>query len=701
MTSHRDDTVLMDERWGRHWNLSGNTVDFTNLKLGDTFTIDMWFRLHYYPVMKGENIKNPTLMVFGDNFRIHYDAAHIHIGITNNKYSQDEWFHLVIVCGNDSQTASGGSGKLYINSKLTDSTLDLPANFNNIIVGNVPPKGYYSSHNPAYIDNLLGAVKIYGRALDSHEVGNNFMSLAQTYGLVVDARAPYIKTGLIIDHQPFPPKPKDKEKNINDNYKSMSELQQLSKLFAQLHSELKGATPAATTSTSVKCRDVAIPEPKTEVSADLVMLSSNPEFFMKMLRQPSIKLDEATRKVHFARESCTAKELSDILSNQFKANLLVTYLKQNPKNFIDILSSNMLNLDQLSQLNNMLKQSASIEAFSEGIEEDDEEYAQALSMLNNYLEGKQHHRGHGRKHHSRASVIEVQVPTAPVPTVATPQYIMVQQPQPQHQPHMQSHQPTHSTMPLIQPHAQVPAVPQSMYDLASSTGKIAHMMEQDRVELELKKQHEKERNLFKKLHKMNKEINDGNDRIHKLEKLLTLQKDLVGVLVNKAGQCVGAVGKGGKIHKGKSDLHEPVNIIMNKSEYQLNIANILKQHQLHNLTITELAKMSRKDKHMHLLGQCINRNHHTIAAIVRYSDENHYIPTVESEPLADLPIIAMIDASSSESPKDTKHKVAAQKPTEAPKKECKDGKCAPGFKPVLPSFATASWLSGLGTGAKK
>lgn len=674
-----------DERWGQYWNISGSTADFTNLKLGDTYTIDMWFKLHYYPVLKGDTIKNPTLMTIGDNYRVHYDAKNIHIGITNNRFSQDEWFHMVIVCGDDSQTASDGAGKLYINSKLTDSTLDLPNRISKISVGNVPPKGYYSQHNPSYIDNMLGAVKIYGRALDSHEVNNNFVSLAQTYGLIVDAMAPYVKTGLIVDYQPFPPKPKDKEKNINNNYKSMSvssELQQLSKLFAQLHSELKGSastSATSTTSTSVKCRDVPIPEPKTDVSADLVMLSSNPEFFMKMLRQPNIKLDEATRKVHFARETCTAKELSDILSNQFKANLLVTYLKQNPKNFIDILGSNMLNLDQLAQLNTMLKQTALIESFSGGLEEEDEEYTQALSMLNNYLSG-QESRKHHRKHRSHESVIEVQVPSIPTPTVTTPQYIMVQ-------PHRQ-------IPPMVQPHAQVPHVTQSMYDLASSTGKIAHMMKQDRVEIELKKQHEKERNLFKKLHKMNREINDGNDRMHKLEKLLTLQKDLVGVLVNKAGQCVGAVGKGGKIHKGKSELKEPVNIIMNKSEYQLNIANILKQHQLHNLTISELAKMSRKDKHMQLLGQCINRNHHTIAAIVRYSDENHYIPTVESDPLPELPIIAMIDASSAESPT---HASALKKATKlsAPAPECKDGKCAPGFKPVLPSFATASWLSGI------
>jgi len=698
---------LYDERWGNYLNIANNTIKFDNLKFGNTYTIDLWFKLHYYPLIKENNTKNRTLLTLGNKSKIHYDNNHIYIGITSNKYPQDEWFHLCIVCGDDSYTASGGAGKLYINSRVSDSSLDLPSDFNEITIGNTVPAGWYSQNNPAYIDNMLGAVKIYGRALDTYEVGNNYMSLAQNYGLSVDVKSPYIKTGLLLDLQPNPLKVM--KKNKKDNYKTMSsDLQQLTALFAQLHNELKQASPASSTNTSVKCRDVAIAGNKKPTASDLIMLSANPEYFMKMLRQPELKLDEATKKIYLSRESCSSNEISDILSNQLKANLLLSYLKQNPKNFIELINTNIMSIDQLAQLNVLLKNQQSIEAFDSEIEEDDE-YNMALSMLNKYLDSKDNSgRQRRQQAHARAPAHALALAQAHVPQ---PQIIMLP---PQQHKQASNYREMHHLRGLIKEDVRLPHVNQSMYNLATSTNKIAEMMEKDRYEREQtlaqEEQNKRERHLFKKLHQMNKDINNSNARMQKLEKLLTRQKDLVGILVNKSGQCVGAVGKGGKIHKGKSEINEPVNIIMRKNEYQLNIANILKQHQLHNLTIKELSKIAKKDKHMHLLGQCINRNHHTIAAIVRYSEENHYIPTIESNPLSNLPIVAMIDASTSDAyhqPKASATTTAtATAPATAPataaapapaqdQAKCTGDKCAPGFKPVVPQQLTTSWLTGM------
>lgn len=671
---------MNDQRWGEYIDIMADPKSIKT-RLNDTYSIDFWYKIHYYPLITDAGAsRNPTLLTLNDNYRIHYNKGHIYINATANKYLQDEWTHAVIVCGDNSSTASNGVGKLYLNGVSVDSSLDLPVIIDKVKFGQTVNLPWRRTGNPSYVDNIVGAIKIYNRALDGYEVNSNYLSLAGTYGLKLGTVAPYIKAGLIYN---FP----KKNSNINYNHQ-MSELQQLSKLFAQLNrgAEAPQIPQTFTSVTNMKC---SVPEvPDQNPISDLVMLASNPDFFMKMLRQPEIKLDEAIKKVVLSRDSCSKGEIADILSNPFKTNLLLTYLKYNPKNFMEILNSNIFNVDQLSRLNEALKKMP--EGFSD--EEESEEYEEALEMLNTYLtSGSGSGSGH-KRHHKRHHIPDAR---------DMPQFRQLLE---------SSHtsRPFHSAQfmtqmqPVMQP-------PQPMQILAESTGKIASMMEQDRIDIELKKQHKRERNLFKRLRNMNKEIKDGNARVHGLEKLLAVQKDLVGILINKTGQCIGAVGKGGKIHKERNSIDEPVNIIMNQSHYQLNIANILKQHQLHNLTIMELARKVQNDKHVSLMGQCINRNHNTIAAIIKYGDETHYIPTVESKILPNLTVVAMIDASPVPSPTPVAAPVAVAKPVKAsnpakpakvqkPKTvtaaKCTGDKCAAGFKPVPPKFASASWLLG-------
>jgi len=106
---------------------------------------------------------------------------------------------MVIVSGTNDSTSSGGVGKLYINGKLVDKSLDLPINLDKITVGQlVGLTGKWKSlANPVYHDSILGKIRIYNRPLDKYEVDTNYYSLAKNYGLEVSKESTHVKHGLI------------------------------------------------------------------------------------------------------------------------------------------------------------------------------------------------------------------------------------------------------------------------------------------------------------------------------------------------------------------------------------------------------------------------------------------------------------------------------------------------------------------------
>lgn len=214
-----------DERWGNFINID-NTLHTEKLNLSNHYTLEFWVKLKYYPIISAKGRLNPTL-VSSDDFRVHYDSKHLIFSkdLTTIEYPHNEWFQFVIVSGDNSKTASDGKGNIYVNGNLKANNVELPINVGKLWIGKTIPGGK-AIRNPLYIDNYLGILRIYNRSLDKYEINNNYYSAAKNYGLEMTKVTAYVKDGLVKNYRG--------QKNIRHKYKSMSELEQLSKLFAKL-----------------------------------------------------------------------------------------------------------------------------------------------------------------------------------------------------------------------------------------------------------------------------------------------------------------------------------------------------------------------------------------------------------------------------------------------------------------------------------
>ena len=90
--------------------------------------------------------------------------------------------------------------------------------------------------------------------------------------------------------------------------------------------------------------------------------------------------------------------------------------------------------------------------------------------------------------------------------------------------------------------------------------------------------------------------------------------------------------------------------------------------------------MPKKSKKYEGFSQCVNSNNKTIGTIINYGQDNLFIPTVETEPVSSLPILAMIKANPEEKAKKT---------------ECTGSKCSPGFQTELPVEAKRGWTEAI------
>lgn len=658
-----------DDRWGKYYNIGKDIVTLRDLKYR-YYTVEIWLKLTYYPSISSTNkLHRPVFMRVNDQL-CKFSDKHIYVGRSWNKFPHGEWFQLVISSGDNSQLGAQ-PGRLYINGKSVDKSLDTPDVLNGLSIGNMVPKKHKSLSNPLYVDNMMGLMRIYNRSLDPIEIENNYTASAPIYGLIMDTYSSYVKHGL--KHiLPKPSKPSiqctkksivKKEKNISENIMNNAELQKLSKLFAQIHNDIKHVS-APKPKKKVTCKNITAESPQgalkkmKNINADIVMLNGNPDTFVRMLRgqeQP----DRATQQMMKVEASHSEPEnvYSSILNNPFKAKLFVTYLKQNPKNFVKILDSNQLNLDQLAQLNNYLQAGAGAR---EGFVNYSADYEHALDMLNEYLHQMPRQIPQRQQH----APVQIQVSDMDsMPPMQRPSIKEMQRPSMK-----EMQRPSQPSMDLS-----------GLSGLSDSARQIANVMTENHREKLAVRKHRRRMRLMHKLKNMNEGISDAKKRVFKLQRLLAIQNKVLGLIINKQnGKCVGAIKSNGAIKpvkKTKKSQNGPMKIIMNSRNYQVNLANILKQHQMHNLSIRELVEQSKNDKHTILIGQCINRSGKTIAVIVRYGQENHYIPTVESEPHPNLPVLAVIDVNQQEA-KVQQEQAQAQAQEQM---NCSSGKCLPGY----------------------
>ena len=683
-----------DQRWDTYYNLgSGGRLELKKLTLSINYTIDVWLKLKYYPVvsLKKNKMHRPQIFEFG-KLKCKYDDKLLsfvdkEVTTTQIEYPENKWFHLVIAAG-ESDTVGVTPGKIYIDGKLQDKSVDLPKLMNYLEIGIYIGKNQKHLSNPIYIDdNCLGDVKIYDRTLDEHEIDSNYRSLSLLYGhsLAVTKVNP-IKTGLIFQLI------KNDKKNVNTDYSmSNSDLRELSKMIGKIYGQLgEENTPGRKYSISCgkpkhissvsaeehvraphaeeECsrppiapgprsedehiRDLILgetetkPKPKklVKVEQNVKLINKNPEYFIKVIKNPKYNSDKATKALILndnGVDGSVQQNVDGIFDNVLKTKVLIAYLKTNPKHFVRLLKSNQLNNEQLAHLHSILK----LENVKEGFVDYNENYVKAMGMLEKTLSSDQF------------------------------------RPKPLHI--------------------------STTDGLEKSAHTIATVMKEKHNQDKLDRRLLKEQKLLSKINVLNHAVLHNQIRNKKLSKLLARQKQMLGLIINESmGKCIAAIDMNGQLRKicprkteeeealtltpklesasvsaseselvmeesTSSSLPHPYKIIMNRKNYQVNVANILRQQRLHNLTITQLVIEAKNDEHMVVLGQCINKNTKTIGAIIRYAEENHYIPTVETEPDGKLPIIAMIDANQQESIHNANAKCASG-----------SSKCLPGYGSV-------------------
>ena len=654
--------LCLDQRWGGHLDIGKNGNVIVPLKkMLDQYTIELWIRLKSYPIIRKvqrpqrQSLIDPQLLEIG-NVRVTYDNKKIkfkdgHTGQTVFvNYTAEEWFQLAITNGQVGQLGYD-FGTIYINGKKLNETMVFPAEIRTIRIGNTLQKSDQIRINLKYPSNSsLGLVRVYHKILDQHEVYNNFLAQGRKYGLLMQTEAAPIKGGLRMEliadkgnvrHGHWystqclrKRRLKESEKNIASRYNMDKELNELKNILQSIHGH---ARPSA----------LAKPPSKTqkEVAGNIIVLSRNPEMFLRQLESPP---DKVTKQlIQQTQAPPQETDYVSIFSNPFKLKLLVVYLQAQPKHFLSLLKSNVLTNEQLVLLHNAMQgQTAGATAAARP----------AIGGFQSNINPLQYN-----KYDAAMTLLENKIQGAP------------------------SQRETRS----------------GLRQLATATGQIADIMNYNHAKMLHHERQAEKQELMGTIDSLNNRVTDTNKRFQKLEELLARQRSLLGLMISKRnGKCVGAIDRKGKIkHCAHRDAQSPYDIIVNKDVYQLNLGNILRQHQMHGATVKTIAKQVATSKNMSLLGQCINAGGKTIGLIVRQDKANHYIPTVESEPMKGLPILAILTPNSTSASKgladalkSAVRRKGCARCCSCSSKKCPSGKCKPGFVAEESAAAQEEWL---------
>jgi hypothetical protein len=597
-------TFHLDQRWGAHFDIGykGNIIIPLKTHL-NYYTIELWIRLKKYPIVSksqgSEVMILPTLLTIG-TVSVTYDDNKLQfkdkltlqsVFVT---FEPMQWFQLTITNGTPG-SLSYDLGSIYINGKKITTTI-FPTDVSVIKIGNNLKKSDTILTNQNYpSESILGIVRIYNRVLDHNEIYNNYLSQAKQYSLMMHTEASSIKDSLVMeliakkDNYDSLTKywysskqiiNRRLNKNPGSKYK-MNESDELSKILNALQSRSSSSSSSKSrvSDKPSKCNHSNPPTPPTpptpiipdniDIDSNIIILSRNPEMFMKQLSERS---DQITKKIIVQTQTAPDKnDFNSIFDNPFKLKLFIRYLQSTPRHFLNLLKSNRLSPDQLILLSNALsgvttntQSNSFIEGFYNDLPNDNPEYNEAINIL------------------------EQQV--TPMRNV------------------------------LIQTPINVPDI----------NGPYApHFF--------------KRSDLMDDIKSLNNRVTDSHKRFSKLESLLATQNNLLGLLISRQnGKCVGAIDTKGSIqHCATKDATSPYDIIVNKNDYNKNIANIHQENIMHGNTAQQIVENS-KNTQLQILGQAINTNHKTIGLIIRRDGSNHYIPTVESDPIYSIAILAML-----------------------------------------------------------
>lgn len=664
-------TYIRDERWGGHFDIGKQGCISINKAL-EQWTLELWIRLEYHPIIRNDTkIINPRLLTLNiDRDVIVYytkDSLILHDKRTQQQdaisYPENQWFQLVLVNGIVGQVNTG-SGTIYLNGKKISTGIGLNT-MKRITIGNI-----LSSHDKLQVNrnyttgSNLSVVRIYQTTLDKHQVYNNYLAEAKKYGLLLQREASPIRDELALELIAGPGRTKynhwlsslemsyeqrrtnsepETNKNMAQQYIMDKQIHELTKLIQKLntqaaltsHADIKTHNSKAP-NTSPSEQQVSNKDSTNPIDGNIIILSENPELFLKQLQEKSpsqIKSNQDTNKIMTKGRSATSVNYTAIFQNPFKLKLFANYLQSKPEHFISILNSDTLTPEQLVTLNNAISTN----------QVDSQPNAQANRVLEGFIAGPLLKDGRSAK--------------------PTGEYIMavellrnkIDHNTSQNHTGRTGHHHDHDS---------------HLNQLSHSAGQIADIMSYNHQQDLLRERQAEKSALINVIRGLNHRINNATERTYQLEQLLREQHSLLGLVISRqTKKCIGTIDNKGKMrHCDHKEAKSPYDIVVKPDTYLVNLENILQQHNLQGATIERLIKHPG----LSVLGQCVNTSGKTVGAIVRMKGNkgNQYIPTKETEPNHDVPILAILTTPDTQAPK-----------KETAKPKCASGKCEPGYVP--------------------
>lgn len=675
-----------DERWGYHYDIGKDgAVEIPFKNKMHQWTLEMWIKLKSYPIIHkskaGEESQSPPTLLNIGTVKARYNDKQIAFkdSYTQQKvyvnYPEGDWFQLAICNGRPDQLGHA-TGDIYINGKNADHTMIFPTDIDVMKLGNQIMKGQRILINPSYdSESCLGVVRIYNTVLDKHQVYNNYLAQARQYGLLMDTRATPTSTNLVMELIPnrdhlvhghwlttkdvlrerkVQNMQDESNKNKDKKYMSDTHISELTRL-------LKSLSPA---------RD-NVQQQIAQVAEHERINREQKETAHRVAQVEAQARAQAQAQAQIAQ----AVPVPPAVKGKVDSNIIV--LSQNPELFFQQLqqaqvdnNSNPLltkgrtpnSNDYQSIFDNPFKLKLLVSYMQSNPEhfltvlKSDNLSQEQLILLSNALSTQK-----GGNHHGAFGNL-----LSSAPAVNGNYYVALNLLDNK----IRANQPRRS--------------------LQNSADQIANIMEYQHERQRIQENSMEKHAILQAIRDLNRQVGDARQRTHALEKLLGEQKDLMGVIIAKNKKCVGTIDRKGKMHHcDHKDAVSPYKILVRPDTYGINLANILKQHKLHGSTIEELLK--KPD--IQVLGQTVNTDSKTIGAIVRLrgSRGNHYLPTKETEPSDQVPILAILKAAAPKQKQEAKPDKLFQKPATA--SGCPSGKCPPGFEQKMDEEKLAqSWI---------
>lgn len=657
-----------DNRWGGHMDIGKRgtvTVNsFTNK--GNTLTnygIELWIRLKSYPIIRkesGRQVIAPCKLLeltlsdgrAGENgVSVTYDEHQLRFENKRSKqvvfisYTPGTWFQLAFNNGEVGQLGQG-SGSIYVDGIKQDTSMVFPSDIVSIVIGNDLRRGDEVRFNPKYAtESSLGTIRIYDHTLTKDEVYNNYLSDARRYGLILHKEGSVVRPGLILELVANPEAVAKKQEywystrelhahestKQNNSTDYMASKQDIADIEAALRALGQQQQSHATQQTTVQSKG------QRNMDGNIIILSRNPEMFAKHMQH---KDPVTTNLIVQSQGSPSREDYASIFENPLKLKLLVNYLQSKPSHFLALLRSDILTNEQLVVLNSAIQgrdqglasgANAVLEGFSDGGPAQDPSQIERYAMAVELLQQKLS-----------------------------------------------------------------PAYGRAQAQAAQPLNQIADLMQYNHDRRLLQEKMQGYGDYMKTIRELNDKVGTVNQRQRKLEQLLTQQADLMGVMMSRtSGKCVGAIQRDGHIqHCAHRDAQSPYDIIVRGPSGQLDLGDLMQQRGLHGETAKQVLRRARKGGFT-VLGQCVNIQGQTVAVIVRRGGGNHYIPTATSDPLAEVPILAILSEIG-------KKYSVKQQPSQQQQQEkqqtqsgpaCSSGKCLTGYRPVsMPGVASEDWL---------